>query len=148
MPVGSNIKENWLFDFYNQDSYLDFDGVNDYIDLGGTTSTSPISVAGNGSIAFWINFPVLGTQEDIFYNNSQDSNYSGILITKGADNKIGITWGDAAGAGESNRETMTSGTVLEANKWYFVVIGTNFESSRVDRNSNCKIWIMEMLAVM
>jgi len=141
MSVGSNIKENWLFDFYNQDSYLNFDGVNDYIDLGGTTSTSPISVSSNGSIAFWINFPVLGTQEDIFYNNSQDSNYSGILIAKGSDNKIAITWGDAAGAGESNRETMTSGTALEANKWYFVVIGTNFESSIVDRNSNCKIWI-------
>ncbi len=141
MAYSSSSKENWLFDFYNQDSYLDFDGVDDYVDLGGTTSTSPISVAGNGSVAFWINFPVLGTQEDIFYNNSQDSNYSGILIAKGTDNKISITWGDASGAGESNRETMTSGTVLEANKWYFVVIGTNFESSLLDRNTNCKIWI-------
>ena len=32
-----NIKENWLFQLFNQDSYLTFDGDNDYIDLGATT---------------------------------------------------------------------------------------------------------------
>tara|TARA_R110002020_G_scaffold434012_4_gene644154 strand:+ start:1357 stop:4437 length:3081 start_codon:yes stop_codon:yes gene_type:complete len=136
-----NITENWLFDFYNQDSYLSFDGSNDYIDLGATTTSSPLSVKAQGTFAFWVNFPTLGTAEQIFYNNSQNDSYSGVWIQKTADNKIEISWGDTTGATANDRETMTSGTVLEANTWYFVAIGTNFEESDANRNTNCHIYI-------
>ena len=61
----SNITENWLFDFYNQDSYLRFDGSNDYIDCGETTSASPVTVSDNGTFAFWIRFPTLDSDETI-----------------------------------------------------------------------------------
>ena len=141
MSVGSNIKENWLFDFYNQDSYLSLDGVNDYIDLGGTTSASPICPADNIGIAFWINFPTLGSQEDIFLNSSKDATYSGVWVSKSADNKIAVMWADNGGTGAGNRETMLSGTTLLADTWYFIVIATNFLSSDDDRNTNCKIYV-------
>jgi len=36
----SNIKENWLYQLFNNDSYLSFDGINDFVDLGATTTNS------------------------------------------------------------------------------------------------------------
>ena len=42
------IKENWLFQLYNQDSYLSFDGTNDYIDLGTTTGSAYLVLASQG----------------------------------------------------------------------------------------------------
>ena len=44
-----NIHENWLFQFFNQDSYLEFDGSNDYVDCGLTTAASATSVTGQVS---------------------------------------------------------------------------------------------------
>ena len=40
----TNLKENWVAQLFNQDSYLNFDGTNDHIDLGATTSSSPMSL--------------------------------------------------------------------------------------------------------
>ena len=35
----SNINENWIFQFFNSnDSYISFDGTDDYIDYGTTSS--------------------------------------------------------------------------------------------------------------
>ena len=31
-----DVEENWLFQLFNQNSYLTFDGTDDYIDLGAT----------------------------------------------------------------------------------------------------------------
>jgi len=72
-----NVKENWLFQLFNQDSYLQFDGVDDYIDLGTTTASSSINVKGTSesggtgiSVSFLINFPEVGGNEPIFASNS------------------------------------------------------------------------------
>ena len=44
--TNSNLSENWLFQLYNQDSYLSFDGTDDYINLGTTTASSAINLKG------------------------------------------------------------------------------------------------------
>jgi hypothetical protein len=127
----SNIKENWLYQLFNNDSYLSFDGSNDYIDLGTTTANSAINVkgvsaSGSGiSVSFFINFPETGSREPIFASNST-ATYSGYWIEKDANDKINFNWGDDSGAGSQDRRTMTSNTVLSANTWYHVLITSTF----------------------
>ena len=88
----SNIKENWAFQLFNSDSYLEFDGVDDYIDLGTTTASSSICVKGTSesggtgiSVSFLINFPELGQRESIFVPNTT-ATYSGYWIDKDENN--------------------------------------------------------------
>ena len=93
-----NIKENWLFQLFNQDSYLQFDGTDDFIDCG-TTSSAISSITSNITIAFWINFPasVIGESisDYIFMSNSIASYWTGFQIYKDQDDKISILVGDA-----------------------------------------------------
>ena len=137
------IKENWLFQLYNQDSYLNIDGTDDYIDLGTTTASSPLSIQGSSesghdgiTIAFWINFPDVGASEIIFASNST-ATYSGYFIQKNASNQIVFHWGNDGGTGTSNRRSMTGDTTLSANTWYFVVITSTFALA----TSGTKIYI-------
>ena len=69
------IKENWLFQLFNQDSYLSFDGDNDGIDCGATTSSSALAITSSTgmSVAFWIKFPTLGVGERIFTSHDLDT---------------------------------------------------------------------------
>lgn len=130
----SNIKENWLYQLFNNDSYLNFDGSNDYIDLGTTTANSSINVkgvsaSGSGiSISFFINFPELGSREIIFASNST-ATYSGYWIQKDANDKIDFNWGDDSGAGSQDRRSMTSNIALSANTWYHVIITSTFANA-------------------
>lgn len=139
----SNISENWLFQLYNQDSYLSFDGVNDYVDCGTTTDASAIAVAEQGTFAFWIRFPTLvdGQAEAIFVNNVVESHYSGIWISKTGDHKIQTHMMDGSGTGAGDRETFLSGTVLQENVWYFIVIASNFDHDDSDVDTNWKIYV-------
>ena len=136
MSVGSNIKENWLFDFYNQDSYLSLDGTNDYIDLGATDSNSPIAITSDSgiTIAFWINFPTLGASEPIFRSHDHTSNYVGYAVNKNSSNTIDFNWYDGSGSTANDRRTMISDTVLLANTWYFVVITSTFANATSGTN--------------
>lgn len=123
-----NVKENWLFQFFNQDSYLAFDGVDDEIDCGATTSSSALAVtsATGMSVAFWIKFPTLGTGERVFTSHDANTPYYGWWIAKDASNRIQLAWGDGGGTGSGDRETMYSTTALSANTWHFIVITTTF----------------------
>lgn len=143
MSNGSNIKENWLFDFYNQDSYLSFDGTNDYIDCGATSKDSPVAVAGSGTFAFWVRFPTLYSGEGhmIFANNMLESDYSGFWIGLNGSHKIQVHMMDGDGTGSGDRETFISGTTLQANKWYFIVIASNFNHDASNVNTNWKIYV-------
>lgn len=143
MADSSNIKENWLFDFYNQDSYLSFDGTDDYIDCGTTTQSSPVNVSASGTFAFWVRFPELvnGQGEMIFANNMIESHYSGFWISKNGEHKIQVHMMDGSGSGSGDRETFISGTVLEENRWYFIVIASNFNHDELAVNVNWKIYV-------
>ena len=94
-----NFKENWVAQLFNADSYLSFDGDNDYINLGATTSTSPASLTSTTklSISMWVNFPVEDVSEWIFVNNSVDNGYSGFSIYRDSGNKFSLIIGDGAG---------------------------------------------------
>lgn len=128
----SNVKENWLFQLFNQDSYLEFDGVDDEIDCGATTSSSALAVtsATGMSVAFWVNFPTPGTGERVFTSHDANTPYYGWWIAKDANERIQLAWGGDAdstqGTGQDDRETMYSTTALSTNTWHFIVITTTF----------------------
>ena len=139
----SNIKENWAFQLFNSNSYLSFDGSNDYVDCGTTTASSAVTISDQGTFAFWIRFPTLvnGQAEAIFVNNVIESNYSGIWISKTGDHKIQAHMMDGSGVGSGDRETFLSGTVLQENVWYFIVIASNFNHDDSAVNTNWKIYV-------
>jgi hypothetical protein len=141
----SNIKENWLYQLFNNDSYLEFDGVDDEVNCGSTTSSSALAItsATGMSVAFWVNFLTLGTGERIFTSHDANTPYYGWWIAKNSSNQIEIAWGGdaddpASGVGSGDRETMVGDTVLSANTWYFVVITTTFHATNL---SETKIYI-------
>ena len=135
----SNLRENWLYQLFNSNSYMTFDGSNDYIDLGTTTSSSSIAITSSTgiTIAFWINFPTLGATEPIFRSHDHATNYVGYGVTKRTDNKIQIDWYDGSGSGGGDRRTMYGDTVLSANTWYFVVVTSTFAQA----TSGTKIYV-------
>jgi len=133
--TNSNLSENWLFQLYNQDSYLSFDGTDDYINLGTTTASSAINLKGTSesggtgiSVSFFVNFPEVGNREIIFASNST-ATYSGYWIEKNPDDKIALNWGDDTGAGSSDRRTMIASPAVSANTWYHVIITSTFANA-------------------
>tara|TARA_Y100001963_G_scaffold97559_1_gene134202 strand:- start:658 stop:3438 length:2781 start_codon:yes stop_codon:yes gene_type:complete len=125
-----NIAENFVTQLYHPDTYLTFDGTDDHVDLGATTSSSAMALTSTTkmSIAFWVNFPVLGSTEFIFSNNSS-ANYAGVSVYKDSSDKISWLMGENTGTSSSDRETMYADTALSANTWYFIVIVTDFTTA-------------------
>tara|TARA_Y100000310_G_scaffold245786_1_gene250811 strand:- start:483 stop:3428 length:2946 start_codon:yes stop_codon:yes gene_type:complete len=123
-----NIQENWIAQLFHQNSYLSFDGTDDYIDLGATTDASAMCLDNSDdlTVAFWINFPTRDANEWIFANNSQTNDYSGVFVYKDSNNKISLGWGDGSGATSGDRETMLGSTALATDTWYFIAITTDF----------------------
>ena len=123
------IKENWLFQLYNQDSYLRFDGTDDFIDCG-TTSSAISGITSNITIAFWIRFPASVIAESasdyIFMSNSIADYWTGFNIYKDQDNKISILIGD----GNNNTNYVRiKGDAVSADTWYFVAITSDMDAS-------------------
>tara|TARA_R100000152_G_scaffold3773_1_gene1306 strand:+ start:7326 stop:10901 length:3576 start_codon:yes stop_codon:yes gene_type:complete len=127
-----------------ESGYLKLDGINDYLTLGTTTSSSEIAIQGASeaggegiSIAFWIYFPNVGATEPIFRSHDHASTYYGYAIDKNSSNQISFSWYDGTGSSSSDRVTMTGDTTLSANTWYFVVITSTMATS----TSGTKIYI-------
>ena len=124
-----NIKENWLFQLYNQDSYLRFDGTDDFIDCG-TTSSAITGITSNITIAFWIRFPasVIGESinDYIFMSNSIADYFTGFQIYKDSADKISILVSDG---GNDNDYKRIRGDVVSADTWYFVAIISDMDDS-------------------
>lgn len=120
----SNIQENWLFDFYNQDSYLSFDGTNDYADLGTTTSDSAVALTSSVSIAFTVQFN--GASQKIYANNSVDSKHAGFHVYIDQNKKFSILFGNNTGTGGGAYKRFRTADTYEDNTWYTVIITTDF----------------------
>ena len=133
----TNLSENWLFQFFNQDSYLTFDGTDDFVDCGAVDANSAISLGSStgATVAFWVKFTTAGAFEWIFHNDVvSDNDYAGLFVYKDDGEKINFAWGNNTGGGSSNRESMVGNQSIALNTWYFVAIATDFaltESSGV-----------------
>tara|TARA_R100000742_G_C4279350_1_gene103701 strand:- start:2296 stop:5202 length:2907 start_codon:yes stop_codon:yes gene_type:complete len=133
-----NVKENWLFQLFNQDSYLSLDGSDDYVNLGSTSGSSPLSFTSTTKMSAcgWIKFSTLNNIEYIFANNSIE-NWAGVVILKDGDNKLGLLWGDTSGTNNTDYELMRTDGTFSANTWTFFAITTDFSLTA----SNTKIWL-------
>lgn len=98
-------------------SALTFDGVDDYVDLGNSSSLKqPLPV----TISAWIKLSVLGQHGQIVGLGEQVSTYSGIFLEIFANNALVLSYGDGGPQYSQNRRSKLGTTALEADRWYHV----------------------------
>ena len=136
----SNFEENWIFQLYNNDTYISFDGSNDFIDLG-TTNSSISSIASNITVSFWVRFSpeVLNSSTNviIFESNTRDNYISGFRIFKDTADRMSILISDAD---DNTDYCRIRGGDFDANVWYFITITSDMDGSFFT-SSNTKIYI-------
>lgn len=139
----SNINENWLFQIFNsRDSFLSFDGSDDFIDYG--TTSSAISNLGVSSstryvtFSFWINFPAStqGSSTYIFMSNTKDDHWTGFNIYKDQNDKMSLLISDA---NENTTYRRIAGQAIEFDKWFHVAITSNMDGDLT--TANTKIYV-------
>ena len=134
----SNINENWLFQIFNsRDSFLSFDGVDDFIDYG-TTSSTITSLTSNITISCYLKFSssTIGYNVYLFGSNAIDDHWTGFYVYKDSGDKISLLISD--GGTNSNYIRIKAGTIV-ADTWYHVLITSNLSSSLT--TDNTKIYI-------
>ena len=128
-----NVKENWLFQLFNQDSYLSFDGVDDFINCGSPSAT--IKALTNITISFWVKFPSSSTGYNVYVFNSEgvEDYFHGFSVFKDSSEKISLIIGDAGN--NTNYERVRGGSVSK-DVWLNVVIKSNIGSSFGSSNTS------------
>lgn len=91
---------------------LNFDGINDYVQMG------PRDVTGTVSVSAWIYLTALGLDQKILGNQNDSS--GGYKLGVYTDNKIEFEIRDTGNNADSNR-AIGGGTVLSTGRWYHVV---------------------------
>tara|TARA_R100000781_G_scaffold51092_1_gene33705 strand:+ start:122 stop:907 length:786 start_codon:yes stop_codon:yes gene_type:complete len=101
---------------------LDFDGVDQFVDVGNDSSLRP-ALADGITISLWAKFPdVLSPTAMFFSTSSNSSNYSGIWVQKNGNGKLSMNTGDGGGSGGGDRRTFsTLGSYLTNDKWHHIV---------------------------
>ena len=100
------------------DYALEFDGQDDYVDLGNDSSLKPDLPF---SISAWINLSQINTYNRIVALDINLVNYYGIWFMVGPDNHLQISYGDGGTTSASNRRTKLSTTIFTQDIWYHVV---------------------------
>jgi len=122
----SNIKENWAFQLFNSNSYLEFDGVNDFIDCG--SPSTAIKALTDITISLWVKFPSSATGNNVYVFNSEgvEDYYHGFSIFKDSAERMSILVSD--GGNNTNYRRVRGGSVNK-DVWVHVVIKSNIGSS-------------------
>ena len=128
-----------IFQFFNSnDSYISFDGTDDYIDYG-TTSSAIQNLGVSEStrfvtFAFWIKFPTasMETSTFIFCSNTKDDHWTGFNIYKDQNDAISLVISDAA---ENTTYRRIYQQALVANEWYHVAITSNMDGDLTTANT-------------
>jgi len=128
-----NVKENWLFQLFNQDSYLSFDGVDDFINCGNPSAT--IKALTNITISFWVKFPSSSTGYNVYVFNSEgvEDYFHGFSVFKDDSEKISLIIGDAGN--NTNYERVRGGSVSK-DVWLNIVIKSDIGSSFGSSNTS------------
>ncbi|MEK7090561.1 MAG: LamG-like jellyroll fold domain-containing protein, partial [Patescibacteria group bacterium] len=100
---------------------LNFDGNNDYVNLGTRIGPDNLPV----TISGWINTTNVSASEGIFSTDKTQAsahNHTGIWfnISQFTAGVIDVSFGADTNCGPSGRRTKTGTTVLSANQWYHV----------------------------
>ena len=131
----SNINENWAFQLFNQDSYLEFDGVDDYVDLGATTTNSPIALKNDTGVTIcgWVKFGTIGSHKYIFRTSDNETTWGGINIAKNSSNQLFVFWGDNTGSADTDwAGIIATSNTFALDTWTFFAIVTDFATGTGD----------------
>ena len=120
---------------------LDFDGVDDFINLGNTgASSQPLQpVVANGVTAsVWCKWADITTATArIFSNSSVADKYYGLSFSKNASGLLSMNTGDGEGGGSADRRTIrTNATPFSNDTWHHIVVVWTDEAV-----SNWKIYV-------
>jgi hypothetical protein len=101
---------------------IDFDGVDEFIDLGNNATLRP-SIAAGVSFSVWAKWvDVTAGSTSIFSNNSQAGAYYGLNVDKNGSGYIAMGTGDGTGVGSTDRRTCrTVSNELTNNTWHHIV---------------------------
>ena len=131
----SNIKENWAFQLFNSNSYLEFDGVDDYVNLGATTTNSPIALKNDTGITIcgWVKFGTIGSHKYIFRTSDNETTWGGINIAKNSSNQLFVFWGDNTGSADTDwAGIIATSNTFALDTWTFFAIVTDFATGTGD----------------
>jgi len=95
---------------------LDFDGSNDYVDLGDVFNDVQLPV----TISAWILTRGDSGQPVFFSDDNPTGNKAGFWMTIGTDNKIVAAYGSNTGLYGDSRRTKTSDSGIQNDVWTFV----------------------------
>ena len=112
-------------------TYIQFDGVNDYLKLKDSSDKSALEATNitGISISVWVKFLRNDTQEPIFYTHNDNSNYRGFSLEKSSANNIQFSWYDGSGTSSSDRRSAVSSQTVEQGIWYNIIVTSTFGTS-------------------
>jgi hypothetical protein len=96
---------------------LSFDGVNDYVNLGNSSSLKPSLPL---TISTWVKLSTVDIDQEILCLDNQSTNYYGIWFFVQSDNTLQISYGDGGSPGPSSRRTKVGTTALASDEWYHI----------------------------
>ena len=99
------------------DGALDFNGVNDYVDVGNDNSLKPPLPV---TLSAWIKLSSLGSYQHIITLDDTTSNYYGIWFYVKTEGNLAIGYGDGGSKEPENRRTKHGMTELNTDTWYHI----------------------------
>jgi len=100
------------------DYALDFDGEDDYVDLGNDDALKPplpVTIAG------WVKLSDSGKLQRLISIDEQSSKYYGLWLEVQATDKVSVSFGDGrGGASQAYRRSKVGTTTLGTGTWYHV----------------------------
>jgi hypothetical protein len=116
---------------------LNFDGVDDFVNLGNDASLRP-AVSGGVSVSVWCKWTDITTATSrIFSTSSNASAYNGLSCSKNATGYISMNTGDGSGFSSTDRRTLkTNAPAVSNNTWHHIVFVWTDTT-----NSNWKIYV-------
>ena len=99
------------------DGALEFDGEDDYVNLGTSDSIKPSLPL---TLSAWINLSNLDTHNRILALDINIDRYYGVWFKVKTDNTLEISYGDGGGTGSGSRRSKFGMTELDKDIWYHV----------------------------
>ncbi len=96
---------------------LSLDGINDYVDLGNSTTLKPQLPV---TLSTWIKLSTLGNYYDIVALDNLSTNYYGVCMQVTNNNTIVVNYCDGGVQDLTSRRSKLGTTTLQANQWYHI----------------------------
>ncbi|MBI9018048.1 MAG: hypothetical protein JEZ07_12400 [Phycisphaerae bacterium] len=96
---------------------IDFDGTDDYVDLGTDADLKPAFPV---SISAWVNLDTIGACTVVSLDDPSGSNYYGIFLEITSAGKAVLSYGDGGGVTTSDIRSIEGSTTLTTGKWYHI----------------------------